>query len=312
MRGDEKGVPIRFACLALIPGFFSGACSDRLRIEESGTSVSAVYRGEVLWRYHHNPAEGKPYFHPLRSTGGMTFTGLRPEDHPWHRGLWFSWKYINGVNYWEENRQTGLSPGRTRIVKFQSETDQMERVELDLEIEYGPAGREEVVLREMRRVRVAPPDSEGAYTVDWSGRFEAVAGDVTLDRTPLAHEPNGKTWGGYAGWSVRMNQDMEGGVFVNDGGKEGADRAPADWMLFRMPGMGSLLLMDHPGNLNFPAKWYLNPEMPFFNPAVLHDGPHTIRAGESLNLRYRLVVAAREWNVEDARRAWDAWLLDVE
>jgi len=242
----------------------------------------------------------------------MTFTDLRPEDHPWHRGVWFSWKYINGVNYWEENRRTGHSPGRTRIVKFQSETDQMERVKFDLEVEYGPDGSEEVVLREMRGVMVSPPDSEGAYTVDWSGTFEAVAGDVTLDRTPLAHEPNGKTWGGYAGWSVRMNQGMEGGVFVNDGGKEGADRAAADWMLFRMPGMGSLLLMDHPGNLNFPAKWYLNSEMPFFNPAVLHDGPHTIRDGESLNLRYRLVVAAREWNVEDARRAWEAWLEDAE
>ena len=28
-------------------------------------------------------------------------TADRPPDHIWHHGLWFSWKFINKVNYWE-------------------------------------------------------------------------------------------------------------------------------------------------------------------------------------------------------------------
>ncbi|MBA7592916.1 Vitamin B12 transporter BtuB [subsurface metagenome] len=53
-----------------------------------------------IWKFNFDKTEGKPYFHPLALEDGTPLTWLRPEDHPWHRGFWFSWKYINGLNYW--------------------------------------------------------------------------------------------------------------------------------------------------------------------------------------------------------------------
>jgi hypothetical protein len=42
---------------------------------------------------------------------GPVLTWLRPPDHPWHHGLWFSWKTVNGLNYWEEY-ENGESEGK--------------------------------------------------------------------------------------------------------------------------------------------------------------------------------------------------------
>src|SRR6478736_747657 len=67
----------------------------------------------VAWRFSFDPKKGKTYFDPV-AVGGTALTNFKPEDHPWHYGLWFSWKYINQANYWEENRQTGKAEGATR------------------------------------------------------------------------------------------------------------------------------------------------------------------------------------------------------
>ncbi|VGO23350.1 DUF6807 family protein [Pontiella sulfatireligans] len=278
-----------------------------VEIKESPSSVSAELDGKVLWTFNHDPAEGKPYFHPLASTDGTSFTDLRPKDHPWHRGVWFSWKYINGVNYWEESRETGKSKGETRITNIEREAGSEQGVRLKLDLEYAPTESKAVVMKEHRSLFISPPDETGAYTIDWSSEFQALEKDLVLDRTPILGEPKGKAHGGYAGWSVRMNKDMIGGAFLNSESEEGADRKPAAWMQFKSPNGGSLLFMDHPDNLNYPSKWYLAQGMPYYSPAVIHDGPHTIQAGEVLKLHYRLVVAPVAMTAEAASKHWENW-----
>ncbi len=285
----------------------SAVFAESFEVVEKEHAVTMLKDGEPLWTYHHDPAEGKPYFHPMASVDGTMFTDLRPKDHPWHRGVWFSWKMINGVNYWEENRKTGKSSGETRHVNVKRKVSDDKNVRFEFEIDYAPAGSDAVVMKESRVVSVSPPGKAGMYTIDWSSTFRALGDDVTLDRTPVPGQPGGKGWGGYAGWSVRMNKQVKGGVYVNSEGVKGADRKPATWMLFHAPAKGSLLFMDHPDNLNYPSKWYLNSGMPYFSPAVIHDAPHTIKAGQALALRYRLVVAPGTLSNETAEAAWKGW-----
>ena len=269
---------------------FSCSVFAGLEIKQSPTSISAWKDGQVLWVYNCDPADGKPYFHPLASTDGTVFTDLRPEDHPWHRGVWFSWKYINGVNYWEEDRATGKSAGETRIVNIDREVTAGKDVHLALDLEYAPAGTDDVVLRENRSLVVTAPDQKGRYTIEWSSSFHAQGSEVVLDRTPIPGEPNGKNWGGYAGWSVRMNKAMLNGSFFNSEGATNAHRSAAQWNVFQADAGGGLVFKDHPDNINYPAKWYIAKGMPYFSPAVIHDAPHTIKAGESLALKYSLTV----------------------
>lgn len=289
--------------LTMAPAAF---CKPHEVIEEDH-AVTTRHNGRTLWTYHHNPVEGKPYFHPVCSTDGIAFTDLRPKDHPWHRAVWFSWKTINAVNYWEEAPETGRSAGETRVARIKRQVSDSGAVQFELDIDYAAAHGDSVVMEEQRRLLVSPPGKAGVYTIDWSATFQALENDVTLDRTPPANQPNGQPWGGYAGWSVRMNKGVMGGIFVNSRGAENADRQPAAWMLFKAPQGGSLLFMDHPQNLNYPAKWYLAPNMPYFSPAVIHDARHTIKAGQTLSLRYRLVVAPGSMTSDHARKAWSAW-----
>lgn len=288
-------------------GLISTACSQPYQIEQKEHAVSAYYQGKILWTYVHDPKEGKPFFHPLASTDGTVFTDLRPKDHPWHRGVWFSWKFINGVNYWEESVPAGKSDGETRIVRVHRTQTKNRSVQIELNITYGPAPGGDVVMKEERHLTVTAPDEAGCYQVDWQSTFEALDQDVLLDRTPLPDQPGGKHWGGYSGWSVRMNRAMRNGRFLNSHGALDEDRQPADWVIFTSPEGASLALMDHPQNLNYPAKWYLNADMPYFGPAVIHDAPFTLKAGEKLNLLYRLIVSPDELKPEEVRKNWRHW-----
>ena len=47
--------------------------------------------------------------------------------------------------------------------------------------------------------------------------------------------------------------------------------------------------------------------MPYFSPAVIHDAPLTLKAGESLTLRYRLVVLPETETKEQAEAYWKEW-----
>lgn len=284
-----------------------------IEIKEAEHSATATLNKKILWSYHHNPAEGKPYFHPLASTDGTMFTDLRPADHPWHRGLWFSWKYINGVNYWEEDRKTGKSQGETRIIALKRTISQDQQANFDLELAYAPDKSDAVVMRESRSVKVSPPDDNGRYCIDWSSTFQALDKDVILDRTPIPGEPDGQSWGGYAGLSLRMNQSVKDGVFLNNNGLRDneTNRKPARWMIFDVPEGGSILYMDHPSNFNYPSTWYTIKNMPFFTPAVVHDALHTIKAGESLRLKYRLVVAPRSLTSDAAEKEFNKIRKDI-
>ncbi|MDZ8118768.1 PmoA family protein [Pontiella agarivorans] len=282
-----------------------------VEIEEGPHSLSAKLGEEVLWTYHYDPAEGKPYFHPLSSTDGTPFTALRPKDHPWHRGLWFSWKFINGVNYWEEVWNTGVPrEGYTRLLSTTKRISKSKAVQIDQVLDYAPGKDAAPIMTETRTISVSAPDAEGVYMVDWSCTFTALEKDVLLDRTPLPGEPDGKAHGGYAGLSVRMNKEVGArGEFVNRDGLKGMDtrRAAAAWEWFSVADGDTLLFMDHPDNLNHPAKWFVSTKMPYFSPAVIHDGPYTIKAGETLALKYRILIAPGALSAEAAEQFWQEW-----
>ncbi len=301
----------QFLSLALVVSPPFAASAGDYEVEEQEHSLTAFLNGKELWTYNHDPAEGKPYFHPMATSSGINLTGLRPEDHPWHRGLWFSWKFINKVNYWEESRETGLSEGRTSILHFQGRISTDKTTHLQLKLSYTPAASTTPVLIEVRKVTISAPDKDGIYTIDWESEFFAGAKQVVFDRTPLEHEAGGKKWGGYAGLSLRMNQDVNGGLFHNSEGQQGeavAHRQPAQWMSYTPPNGGFVVLLDHPDNLNYPNKWYISEKMGFFSPSVVHDVPHTLQPHSSLKLKHRVIVSGGALNPPEIEALYTDWL----
>ncbi len=279
-------------------------------IEKDRDYLSLTVGNQPLWTLHHDPAEGKPYFHPLTAMDGTTFTDLRPQDHPWHRALWFSWKRINGINYWEEDRDTGKPRGGyTRLVSTRHQTLPSGELRIIQHLEYAPGPTADPILLETRTIVLRAPQPSELYTIDWSATFTAMESEVVLDRTPIVGQEHGTIWGGYAGLSIRLNQEMVKGTFLGSEGMEGTQGhgKPAAWVCFQAPAGPSLLFMDHPSNPRFPSKWYINQEMPYFSPAVIFDGPLTLLRGEFLKLRYRVIVSSEKLDAESAAQLWQVW-----
>ncbi|MCX7886115.1 MAG: PmoA family protein [Verrucomicrobiae bacterium] len=257
---------------------------------KSDGSLALLNCGEALWQLNWAEPEGKPYFHPLRLLDGTELTCNRPADHVWHHGLWFSWKFINGTNYWEPDRKTRQYIGRTRAVSVRATPRPDHSAEIVMQLHYFVQGQPPV-LTEKRTIKVGAPDANGNYTIDWTGVFTAGDSDVVLDRTPIIGEPDGKPGGGYAGLSLRLPKACTNWVFS---GAANAQRG--EWVDFSGPTGGGVAIVDSPQNPRYPSTWYLAKSMPYFSPAFLYRGPYTLPAGKSLTLSYRVVVhTSKHW-----------------
>jgi type 1 glutamine amidotransferase len=278
---------------------------------EDGASLTLAGPGGPLWKFLFGAGLDVPYFHPLGTVGGQVLTWDRPPDHLWHHGLWFSWKFINKVNYWELDAKTGRPAGKTSWSNVRISTGKDLKARIDMDLAYRPVGEDVPVLTEERTIEVAPPDGEGVYAIDWTCAFRAAA-DAVLDRTPLPGEPGGQVWGGYSGLSLRLAQDLTDREPMTSDGPVTAmpdDRYRGRHIALDYSGLidgipAGIAILDHPGNPRSPSPWYVirSAEMSFFTPAVLCYEPFVLHAGGSFVLRYRVLIHPGRWEAERLKR----------
>lgn len=290
---------LALACTGILGCAGESARPGHLMWRQTGNSLALLNEGNIVWQLNYDKRYDKPYFHPIALADGTVLTDNGPADHPWHRGLWWSWKFINGVNYWEENPKTRLAPGRSEITGVKVTTRPDGNAEAQFTVEYHPPGKA-VKVSEKRTLKVSPPDEKGVYRIDWTSTFSADDGDVLFGRTPIIGEPCGVIWGGYAGLSVRLAKDAgnwraadsEGHVFDKE-----FNNAKARWLDYTIQAGSAgteagIAILDHPSNPRHPTPWYviLGDPMRYFSPAFIYDQPFTLASGKLLKLRYRVLV----------------------
>jgi hypothetical protein len=308
----KRGLPPTcLLALVLLSGCQSAPPSTGQRWDRQADSLALQRNGQIVWRFNCADNESKPSFHPLALPAGPVLSCYRPKDHPWHRGLWFSWKYINNVNYWEEDRQTGAAKGKTDWHRPLMETHPDFCARLVLDLDYHPTNGP-VVLTEHRVINISPPDKTGAYHLDWDMTFRAVAESVVLDRAPPVDEKGNNVSGGYAGLGLRAAEDLqEAQVITTDGAVKYENhrfrgKAPAlDFSGISGGQAAGVAFLDNTANLNSPTPWYAinNSPMYYISPAVLTYQAKTLKAGETLELRYRVVVHPDRWTSEQLQQA---------
>lgn len=246
-------------------------------------------------------ARRRPFLHPVRTPAGLVLTRDGPDDHPWHHGLWFTVKFVNGDNFWEEYDAYGVlrHDGAPEV-----ETD-LGRVGVAGRLRWIAPDRSTVVIDEHRTLRHVPLDEE-SYAIDLETALVPTV-DVVLDRTPFT------SWGGYSGLTLRgAGEWHDTRLRLPDGAPH--DRllgVAAPWCELAGPvgeegPEAGLVLVDHPENPRAPVPWYGSTRADtygegwanFLNAAFLWDGPLTVDAGESLRFRYRVVVHDGAWSVD--------------
>lgn len=286
-------------------------CVTRAEWQRDASSIAWCDGTNVMWLFSFDTNRGKPFFHPVCVRGGPALTNFKPEDHPWHYGLWFSWKYINKANYWEEDRRTGRAEGATRwgVPIIETRPDGSASIKLDLSYVH-PSGR--VDLTEERVLQISAPKFDGSYTIDWQATFTAGEHGAFLDRTPMPGEPGGQVNGGYAGLSLRAAGPPLGISFVCSTGLVSRfehDRARPSAAALGCNFadgtncIGSIAILSDPGNGFENPPWYIvnSDVMRFACAAILAPKPLTIPAGGKLNLRYRIIVGANALTPEALR-----------
>ena len=280
-------------------------------------SIAWTSGGATVWRFSFDAKSGKPFFDPVAVAGLPSLTNFKPTDHPWHYGLWFSWKYINHVNYWEEDRTSGHAAGSTRWTTPVIDARPDGSAKITMSLTYARATGE-VDMTERRTLVISAPAADGSYTIDWDLRFTAGKDGAQLDRTPMPGEPNGAVNGGYAGLSVRLApltmsvMSTEGPItdFPGSRARPNAAAVAGNFTDGDTP-IGGIAILSDPANIGEKAPWYIiNQERDTFRficAAVLAPAIRTLPAGAQWNLRYRVAVRRAPWTADALRAAVGNW-----
>jgi hypothetical protein len=257
----------------------------------------------------------RPFVHPLSTPAGHVLSREAPQDHPWHHALWFTIKFVDGDNFWEELPPFGS------LVHAHAPTITGDTVAGTLDW-VRPDGS--LALRS-RRTLAAHPVVDGTWwALDWTEELLAGPHEVVLDRTPF------EGWGGYGGLTLRGAGEWTDTTLMLDDGTchDRVLGVASRWCALRgtvrdgpddgarVLGDAGIVICDHPDNPQAPVPFYASTRAAtygqgwsnFCNAAFLWSEPMTLAPDSQTTLRYRVLVHDGIWDVERCEAAWRTWV----
>ncbi|MFG2466819.1 PmoA family protein [Streptomyces canus] len=284
-------------------------------------AVEAANGTEIL-RYVYRPdpeafEAKKPYAHPVRTLGGRTVTGYRPNDHRWHKGLQMTASHLSGQNFWGGNcyvHGQGYLPlpervGSMRHDGFTAFTVSEARLDVTEALTWVENGGEEWAREERGLAVHSVDEAAGSWALDWSIRLTNLRAEPLAFGSPTTA---GREMAGYTGLQWRGPRDFTGGsVFApdTDGDADKLMGSQSPWLAFTtehddVDAHSTLVFAHAPENLDartaiHESHWFVRSQ-PFptvaFSWAFFEE--FELPPGESFTYRYRLVVADGAWDEE--------------
>ncbi|MBC7782604.1 MAG: PmoA family protein [Burkholderiales bacterium] len=258
-----------------------------------------------LWRYVYG-GRPKPFFHPLCTPAGHVLTLTEPSDHVWHRGLWFTIKFVNGENFWEEKTNTPWGDQKTLNPPTITHVADGSIAVVSKQNWVRPNG--ETIIDEDRSFTYVPIDQD-SYAMDFSFSLTPRA-EVLLDRTPFT------TWGGYGGLTFRGSRNWIKTKLLFDDGTTSDRPTPkhSKWCDLTGPidggreSIAGVATFDHPTNLRHPTPWYGGTGIGhYYCAAFLFHEPYKLAAGQNLTLKYRTLVHDNAIDVDRMNELYADW-----
>ena len=281
-------------------------------VHELGTALTVTAHDVELFRYIYRPDTPPsecpaPYFHPLRTLAGEVVTGNRPHDHPWHKGLAMTASHLSGENFWGGvSWVTGKgyvdlpNVGTLRHRDFVELADDGTFTE---HVDWITAAGERWI-DETRTVAVHDVDpAGGSWTLEFGTALRNVRGAPLEFGSPTVF---GRELAGYCGFFWRGPRSFTGGDVLASDDQRGPTMMGkrARWLAFtgrhdETLASATLLFLDHPSNAGHPPYWFVRTEpIPVVNPSLAFYEPTELADGDTLRLRYRVVIADGAWDAE--------------
>ncbi|MDA0766766.1 MAG: PmoA family protein [Verrucomicrobia bacterium] len=272
---------------------------DRLRVEIDG-KLFTEYRAD----------KKVPCLYPLISPSGGGLTRNYPlteaskgeeTDHPHHVSMWFTHGLVNGVDFWAQHlarkgtivHKAFLHSGTESASKGGAST-QHASFTVNLSWEEGDT----VHLTEVRTYQITA--SGKTRTIDVTSvltapNADAVFGDTKEGSFALRLTP-----------TMRLQGKVAKGSILNSNGEKDGDTwgKRAAWVAYSGPDDSGapavVAVFDHPSNLRHPTWWHArdygllaaNPfgQNAFEGKKDKHLGDYTLKKGESITFRYRVLL----------------------
>lgn len=293
----------------------------KITAERFERSVVVKIDGQLFTEYLTRSGT-KPILWPIIGPTGKPMTRSWPmgkkwpherDDHIHQRSFWFSHGDVNGVNFWEEQPETqGDKATKQAIVKHR------EFVKVE-------SGKQAVIVTrndwlDLDGKKVCEDERTLTFGADGRGRW--IDFDIVIKATGR-QVTFGDTKEGCFG--IRMAATMKpdaklGGKLVNSKGQTGkaAWGKQAAWVDYSGPVEGQTLgiaMFNHPSSFRFPTHWHARSYgLCSANPFGLScfegkgaNGAYTIPAGQSITLRYRVLLHkgdSKEGKVAEAFAAY--------
>lgn len=293
----------------------------QVKITQQGKEQIVVdINGQPFTVFHIGPQAPKPYLAPLRSASGKVVTRGYPmeniagesQDHPHHRGLWFTHGAVNGYDFWaNEASQKGVGKGKGKItlIKVNKAAGGKSSGIIDATFQWSTDGTP--VLTESRKmIFYADPKLR---TIDFDMTLKAAQKVVFGDTKEgtfamrLAAELEEQQ-------PRRIAEPKRTGRMIASTGKETEKQvwgSRADWVDYSGTIGGEplgIVIFDHPGNPRHPTYWHsrgygLFAANPFgvrdFERDKSKDGAMTLEPGQSMRFRYRVIIHPGRTNVAE-------------
>lgn len=246
--------------------------------------------GNLFTCYKFGKLQKYPYFWPVNGpVSGESITTESSQPYPHHHSLFFGCDRVNGGNYWQEGNEQGqiVSSGLKLIEKKGN------RVVFTDKCLWQKPGSEPVILDE-RHITISAPN-ESLRFIDFEISVEPLT-DITILQT------------NHSLFSARVVPELSvksGGTLVNAEGKTseketwGVESAWCDYSSTRNGTTEGIAILQHPENRWFPSKWFTR-DYGFFSPTPMNwlkDGRLELAKGETLTLRYRVVIHTGDANM---------------
>jgi hypothetical protein len=273
----------------------------RVVVTPSAHAVAVTIDGKPFTTLHAGEEARKPYFHPLLTASGKRVTRAFPmeqvggesTDLPHQRGVWIGTERLSGVDFWEnEPSYDRPNKGTIRFTGVDEVQSGAAEGRFTTHAEWiDPAG--ETVLVDTRTMTArAAPDSQRILDIDLL---------LTAKKTSTFEDNHDAILG------LRLATPFEekhGGRAVNAEGLAGWERlrgARSPWVDWHAEVDGEAVgvaVMDSPANFRFPTPWHVRDyALLFASPFASRDynkdapdGSLTLQPGQTLRLRYRILV----------------------
>jgi hypothetical protein len=270
-----------------------------------GRSVSVDAGDTTLFTYVYRPGtvqleSPRPYLHPVRTLGGDTVAMFRPHDHVWHKGISLALPCVGEHNFWGG----GTYVHGRGYVQLENNGSAEHRVMTHLGIADGVATiahslawfsqHGAPVVAEHRAITATVAD-ELSWVLTFETALTNVSGGTLAFGSPTTR---GRENAGYGGLFWRGPRSFTHGIVQSPAGVGGDDLrgTTGEWFAFRgrHDGTGrssTVLIVDDHDNPRHPPQWFVrSADFACLNPAPFFSTELDLPPGDTLGLRYALVV----------------------